>query len=49
MFLNIFEYFQTFLNVFERFFLAHFAQTPQADLLIPVFSSKIHILPQNNP
>jgi len=46
MFSNIFEYFQTFSNVFKRFFPAYFAQTPQFNLPNPIFTSKTNIPPK---
>jgi len=36
------------LNVFERFFLAYFAQTQQINLPNPVFTPKINIPLKNN-
>jgi len=47
--LNIFEYFQTFSNVFERFFLAYFAQALQINLPNPVFTPKTNIPTQKKP
>jgi len=47
--LNIFEYFQTFSNVFERFFLAWFAQTLQINPPNPVFTPKINIPLKKSP
>jgi len=53
MFSNIFERFRTFLNVFERFFLAYFAQTLQIDPPNTVFTPKTNIptlkKPQKTP
>jgi len=48
-FSNVFEYFQTFSNVFERFFLAYFTQTPQLDKPTSVFTPKTNVAPKNNP
>jgi len=48
MFLNIFECFRTFSNVFERFFLAWFAQTQRINPPSTVFTSKTNIPLEKN-
>jgi len=48
IFLPFFEYFQTFSNVFERFFLAYFTQTLQINPAAPILSPKTNVAPKNN-
>jgi len=49
MFLNVFEYFQTFSNVLERFYLTYFAQNPQPNTPTPNFRPKTTIAPKIIP
>jgi len=38
-----------FSNVFERFFLTYFTQTPQLDKPTPVFTPKTNVAPEKQP